>query len=355
MKYTNIQFIKFCQEMLGTPYWYGVPTIKATKTAYKTNALKFPLEYKPEDEAYYLNTIENNEIVTDTLGLIKGFMWSNGGELVINSRHSEESFYLRPKDSSCPDKGINGLFSYSIELGSPWGEIADLPEVPGIIVTYNGYLAIYEGKGNIIEVNPEEKKCKRSKLNRNIFKYWYELPFINYIKEETPIKKENQEVEEEQKPLCGFTLANTLLRDEAQEDAKFLDIIKKDTIVNIVTNGNKWHQISLEDKEGYALSKYFLLLNKKPQSMKFEKLNQYILHKKYYTVGLNISLRETPTTRGKILINIPKGEKLYSIGFAENGWPLLVYENKEKLYMGYANINRLIEKEDDQIEEDGIL
>ena len=33
MKLTNTEFINFCQNLLGAPYWFNASTIKATKNA----------------------------------------------------------------------------------------------------------------------------------------------------------------------------------------------------------------------------------------------------------------------------------------------------------------------------------
>ena len=53
MSLTNLDFIYFCQNLLGAPYWFNASTIKATKNAYKVNSLRFPEEYKKVDTIIY--------------------------------------------------------------------------------------------------------------------------------------------------------------------------------------------------------------------------------------------------------------------------------------------------------------
>ena len=82
MKLSNLDFINFCQNLLGAPYWFNASTIKATKNAYKVNSIRYPEEYNKRDISFYEQAIAEHEIVTDAIGLIKGFAWSDGGEAI---------------------------------------------------------------------------------------------------------------------------------------------------------------------------------------------------------------------------------------------------------------------------------
>ena len=93
--FTNLELVNFCQEMLGAPYWFDAPAIKATKNAYRVNSIRYPYEYEKKDISYYEKHIEEKEVVTDSVGLIKGFMWSNGGDEILQSRGTDKTYFIK--------------------------------------------------------------------------------------------------------------------------------------------------------------------------------------------------------------------------------------------------------------------
>lgn len=335
---TNLELVNFCQEMLGAPYWFDAPAIKATKSAYRVNSIRYPYEYEKKDISYYEKHIEEKEVVTDSVGLIKGFMWSNGGNEILQSRGTDKTYFIKKNTNECPDKTINGMFSYAVEKGAQWGPIELLPEIPGLVITMNGRLAIYEGKGYVIEAN-SEKGCVRSELKNDLWKYWYELPFITYNEKIIVKPKEEKKVIELKCKGLAYSINNVLFREEPNEDSKLLDVIKKDSEVQVYNDSNDtWLHLIYDNKEGYSLTKYFIFLPDKPDVISPQWPSEIKLDiSGKYAVSSNASLRDKGNLREKIYVNIPKGTEVFCTGGLSNGWYQTYIEFKNRKYVGYLN------------------
>lgn len=347
----NLELVNFCQEMLGAPYWFDAPAIKATKNAYKVNSMRYPYEYEQKEREYFEQHIQDNEVVTDAVGLIKGFMWSNGGHEILEARGNEKSYFIKKNTNGCPDKTINGMFTYAVEQGANWGPIDTLPEIPGIVITVNGRLGIYEGKGYVIEARGYDEGCIRTKIENDLWKFWYQLPFIEYLSDVSPAMSEKESSET---PLAlqgiGYALTNVLFREEPTEDAKFLEIIEKDSEVSIYNDStSKWLHLLVGEQEGYALANYFLCYPEKPDVLspvKPNEVNKEITGE--YIIINNASLRDQSTVRGRIYINIPKDTVVFCTGGISSGWYQTYVEFKGRKYVGYLNPKMLKKVENNE-------
>lgn len=332
----NLELIKFCQGMLGAPYWFNTSCIKASDNLLKINKMRFPEAYK-EDIEIYQSHIQNNEVVTDDVGLIKGFIWSDGNQNIPNFRGTIDPIYLNLGSNGCPDKSPNGLLSYVTTKTSDWGLIEEMPEIPGIIVTTNGHLGIYEGKGKVIEAI-KEKGVIYSELKDKIWKFWYKLPFIEYIDEKN--KSISLSVEEPVEEILLNTMAistaKVLFREEPQEDAKFLDLIEENSTVQVYNDSTlKWLHLIYNDVEGYAFTDYFIYYPKMPHIKNNDIPAEFVREMRgKYRITKNVGLKNK-AIKGTGFVVLPQGLEVLCTGGVTNKMIHVYAEYNNKIYAGY--------------------
>ena len=111
--FTNEHFIAFCEKMVGQPYWYGTCVYKCTQSVLNSKAGQYPSHYSSERTSHYKDDIAKKKVCSDCVGLIKGYMWSNGGVGVIESIGTDKTFTRKYGSNKCPDKSANGMFEYA--------------------------------------------------------------------------------------------------------------------------------------------------------------------------------------------------------------------------------------------------
>ena len=355
---TNLKLINFCQNLLGAPYWFNASTIKASRNAYKINSIRFPEEYGKRPAEFYERAIEENEIVTDSIGLIKGFAWSDGGASVLSNRGNPIPTNYTVGSNNCPDKSANGMFIWATAQDINWGEIDTLPELPGLAITCHGRVAVYEGDGYIIEASSEEGHVTRKPLDKTLWRYLYELPFIRYneqikakpveeIKEETPAK-------EIKITGVGFAMRDVLFREGRSEDSKLIGIIKAGEEVKIYNDSaEKLLHIQREENEGFAISDLFIYFIERPKFMSKVLPKEYDKNLKgNYTLHANVGLRDVPGVKGKSFTVLPKDLEVFATGGIFDKYVLIHTKINNKTYAGYIEqpyLRRVIyvpEKED---------
>lgn len=341
MKLNNRDFIEFCQNLLGAPYWFNASTIKATKNAYKVNSIRFPDEYSSRDIKFYEQAIEDHEVVTDSVGLIKGFAWSDGGEQVLANRGNSLVHTYKAGINGCPDKSVNGMFVWATSQDIKWGDIETLPEVPGIIVTTHGRLGVYEGNGYVIEANKEKGYVTREPISNVGWRFWYELPFLEYTEQIKIIDKDeimNILIEPE---VTGMAIAirDALAREGRQEDSKFLDIIRKDEKILIFNDSdNKLLHYTKDEQEGYVLSDLFIYFPETPHIMSAESPQSYDRTLRgEYVVKQNASIRNKALVRSNSYVALPKGTEVRVTGGYTNNWYHVYAKYNNKIYAGYMD------------------
>lgn len=340
MALTNKNLIRFCQNMLGAPYWLNTTCVKATKNVYKVNSMRFPEEYGKRPLEYYEEIIKANEVVTDTIGLIKGFAWTNGGEDIIMRRGTECALVpYKIGDNNCPDKSVNGMFSWATTQKVQWGPIDTLPEIPGLIITANDKLAIYEGKGYIIEASRKKGQVVREKLNSFDWDFWYELPFLSYEEEVVVLSTEEKEAFVLQ--LNGLVIAtsNALYREEANEDSKFLGVINKGTQLEAYNDStSKWVHIKNGEKEGYSPSELFIYYPEKPTRASSEVPEGMDKNKQgVYKMLANASIRGAASPKGAPYEVLPKESEVNCTGGFTGNWLHVYVKRGKESYVGYID------------------
>lgn len=343
MKLTNSDLIYFCQNLLGAPYWFNASAIKATKNAYKVNSLRFPEEYNKRNTEFYERAIAEHEVVTDSIGMIKGFMWSDGGKDILENRGNHIIHTYKIGINGCPDKTVNGMFSWATTQDIKWGSIDTLPEIPGLVVTTHGRLAIYEGNGYVIEANKEAGIVTREPISNNIWRFWYELPFITYSEEVKVIKKIDPAKFVLELNGLGVAVRNALFREGQSEDTKFLDVIKQGEKVEVYNDSTeKQLHIVYKGKEGYTTADLFIYYPEKPNIIS-DNIPQKV-HKKLqgpYRLLRNTGIRNKAQIRSNAYTVLPKDIEVICTGGQSGDWLHVYAKYNNKSYVGYIESKNL--------------
>lgn len=121
----------------------------------------------------------------DCCGLFKCFMW--------HDYHTKNASYYgkTQKDLSC-----EGLLAEAKEKGN----IASIPEIPGVLVYMKGHMGIYIGNGQVIESTAAKYDGKKGRIYKTYFKgsgtgcdgkratwtKWFKSPYLTYEEEVKP-------------------------------------------------------------------------------------------------------------------------------------------------------------------------
>lgn len=216
-KFTSQHFINFCEKFLGRPYWYGTCVYNCTLDRYNSKAKQYPSHYTSSRTSKYKSHIAAKEICADCVGMIKGYMWTNGGEGVFEAIGTGKKITNKYQSNNCPDKSANGMFSYAKSQGMDWGTIKTIPEIPGIAVRFDGHVGVYIGNGYVIEEKGFKYGCVKTKLKEGKWTHWYKLPFITYLEEEQSVSTP---------PTTSYKLGARLLKKGMKgEDVKELQTL----------------------------------------------------------------------------------------------------------------------------------
>lgn len=178
--FTNEHFIAFCEKMVGQPYWYGTCVYKCTQSILNSKTAQYPSHYGSGRTSRYKEDIAQKKVCSDCVGLIKGYMWSDGGVGVIESIGTDKTFTRKYGANKCPDKSANGMFEYAKSKGCAWGTMDTLPEVPGLALCSDGHIGVYVGNGYAVEARGFSYGCVKTKVASRNWTHWCQLPFIDY-------------------------------------------------------------------------------------------------------------------------------------------------------------------------------
>ena len=149
----------------GWRYWYGTTGVKCTQPLLERKKAQYPEHYKTDRMARYNRDIAEERYCADCIGLAKGYMWLD-----------EDSGRQVYKANACPDASANGMFAQSAEKG----DIASMPDVPGLMVRFNGHAGIYVGGGKVIEARGFKDGVVETEIDRRPWTHWYRLPGLIY-------------------------------------------------------------------------------------------------------------------------------------------------------------------------------
>lgn len=157
MEKTAQGLIEYAKAQLGRPYWYGTFGQGASKALYNQKKNQYPKQYEWEYDG-------ENAKVHDCVGLIKGYLWS------------ENSEDMNPLYDPAQDKSANAMYTAC----KTKGEMATMPEVPGILVFFPGHVGVYIGDGEVIEARSRRYGVYKTKLAERPWKTWGYCPYVTY-------------------------------------------------------------------------------------------------------------------------------------------------------------------------------
>jgi len=175
---TNKELVEFAKSRLNykTAYMWGTFGNLITESLIQQKVRQYPAYYSAARQSLLRSYIGKNYYGCDCVGLIKWFLWTDGGAHAI-------------KYNSAQDKGTEGMYA----AAKVKGKIADMPETPGLIVYMKGHVGVYIGKGEVIEctLGSNGDGCVKTKLKARKDKQWtnyFEQADIEYVKDPvTPV------------------------------------------------------------------------------------------------------------------------------------------------------------------------
>jgi hypothetical protein len=153
--------VEYAKAQLGKPYWYGTFGQAASKELYDQKKDQYPNYYTTP----YNGTTAK---VHDCVGLIKGYLWCDSANDTT------------PVYDLAQDKSANAMRTAC----KTKGEMATMPEVPGLLVFYNGHVGVYIGGGEVIEARGRKYGVVKTKLAARPWTSWGYCPFITYEQEQ---------------------------------------------------------------------------------------------------------------------------------------------------------------------------
>ena len=178
--FTCEHFAAFVKSMVGQPYWYGTTGNRATESLLKRKTAQYPSHYPSSRTARYKKDIQDKAIVCDCIGGCKAYAWTGGGDSLLQALKSGESFKSTYGANGCPDKSANGMFAYARQKGAKYGDIASLPDLPGVCLWKDGHVGYTIGNGELVEWRSFAYGCVKARIASRNFKSWFFLPFIDY-------------------------------------------------------------------------------------------------------------------------------------------------------------------------------
>lgn len=165
MEKTAKGLVAYALAQLGRPYWYGTFGQAACKALHEQKKRQYPNKYTWD----YDGTTAK---VHDCVGLIKGYLWCDGPEDTTPVYNAAQDLSANSMRNACK---ING-------------EMATMPEIPGLLVSYNGHVGVYIGGGEVVECRSRKYGVVKTRLADRPWTSWGYHPDIVY---EEPKKEED--------------------------------------------------------------------------------------------------------------------------------------------------------------------
>lgn len=183
---TGGHFARWCESMVGQPYWYGACVYRASESLLKSKRSRYPAHYGPGRLARFRRDIAEKRVVADCVGACKGYAWTDGGQGTLEAIGTGRPYRLRYQANGCPDLGADSLFRWAKGRGAAWGPIGALPDVPGLALYKPGHLGYAVGGGDVVEWRGFRSGCVRARIADRPWTHWFALPFLDYGGAVTP-------------------------------------------------------------------------------------------------------------------------------------------------------------------------
>ncbi len=264
MPFTSEHFVAFCKRMVGQPYWYGCCGYKATTSLLNRKAKQYPNQYTSARMSRYKQDIQNKAVVADCIGGLKGYMWSGGGQSMLDAIGTDAEVTSNYGSHNCPDKGANSMFSYAKSKGCQWGEISSMPEVPGLALTKDGHVGYYIGNGWAVEWQGFAYGCVKTQVSKRSWTHWYQIPFIDYgdavfaekVSETVGSVEDTSASDTKQvRIVCNSGSVNIRMGNSTKY-SRITTAKNGETFDWVATAENGWHAIVVKGKVGWVSGEY---------------------------------------------------------------------------------------------------
>ncbi|MDR1217336.1 MAG: hypothetical protein LBJ99_01990, partial [Oscillospiraceae bacterium] len=162
----NLDLVAFVTSAWENGWGYVWGTFGGVLTG---SALESKLEQYPDEVGGYEDFIRSNWLggrTADCVGLIKAYGW-----------YDPISRSIRYNTSAFPDVGANAMKAGA----AAGGEIASMPDVPGLAVWHKGHIGVYVGNGEVIEAMGTKYGVVKTKLSERSWTHWLEISNITYL------------------------------------------------------------------------------------------------------------------------------------------------------------------------------
>lgn len=135
--------------------------------------LDYKVEQYPDGVGNLEDTIREKWLggrTTDCVGLIKGYGWLD-----------PETLSIRYGTNGMPDIGADSMYKNAVTKG----DMASMPDTPGLAVWCSGHIGVYIGNGEVIEAMGTSYGVVKTQLDERNWTAWLEIPYIQYSKEES--------------------------------------------------------------------------------------------------------------------------------------------------------------------------
>lgn len=153
--------VEYVIAQIGRPYWYGTFGQLASLALHKQKKNQYPQRYEWE---YNGESVK----VHDCVGLVKGYLWCDGPEDTTPVYNAAQDLSANGMRNACKIKG----------------EMATMPEIPGLLVFYDGHVGVYIGGGEVVECRSRKYGVVKTKLTERPWTSWGYAPDIVYETEE---------------------------------------------------------------------------------------------------------------------------------------------------------------------------
>jgi hypothetical protein len=130
--------------------------------------LTYKIEQYPDGVGNKESTIREKWLggrTADCVGLIKGYGWLDPATLTIGYG-----------TNGMPDIGADSMYNNATVKG----DMASMPDTPGLAVWHSGHIGVYIGNGEVIEAMGTSYGVVKTQLSERSWTAWLEIPYINY-------------------------------------------------------------------------------------------------------------------------------------------------------------------------------
>lgn len=157
----NNDIVRIATSKLTAPYWFGTFGQIASAALLEAKSKQYPQHYTADRMPVYKQQFGKQ--VFDCSGLLKYILMTEAEtkplKYIASLDYSADSFYQK---------------------ATVRGDIATLPEIPGVGLHSTGHVGLYIGNGKLIEARGFAYGTVQSKLQNRSFQHWFYLPNVDY-------------------------------------------------------------------------------------------------------------------------------------------------------------------------------